>query len=194
MVKDSLVPTTKIRGRPRGFDAGDGQRIAQTAFAREGYDHVSVADLCAALNIKPPSFYAAYGSKRALFDKVLAAYSDRTAAAYEAACAAATTPLDLRQRVLRTAITFYTENDGVGCMVIANLLNSGDRDLHAHLRSIMQERQVIMSRHLARLGLSPEDVQTEMATISVAMMGLSAAARLGMEAATLLHAIERLQS
>ena len=43
-------------------------------FAREGYDATSVADLCALLNLRPPSLYAAWGSKLGLFRAALDAY------------------------------------------------------------------------------------------------------------------------
>ncbi|HFL4097314.1 TPA: TetR/AcrR family transcriptional regulator [Escherichia coli] len=43
-----------------------------TMFWSRGYEPTSVADLCAAIGIRPPSLYAAFGSKAALF--VAAAY------------------------------------------------------------------------------------------------------------------------
>jgi TetR/AcrR family transcriptional repressor for divergent bdcA len=70
--------TTNIsrpRGRPRRFDPEQGVAIAQGLFQARGYDAVSVADITEALGINPPSFYAAFGSKAALFARTLCRYT-----------------------------------------------------------------------------------------------------------------------
>lgn len=63
------------RGRPRRFDPEAALVTAQRLFHARGYDAVSVADLTAALGINPPSFYAAFGSKAALYARTLGQYS-----------------------------------------------------------------------------------------------------------------------
>lgn len=181
------------RGRPRAFDVDAGRHLAARRFARDGYDGVAVADLCADLGINPPSFYAAYGSKEALFRAVLADYSAHSAPAYTAALDAATSPGDLRRRVLQTAVGLYTRDGGVGCMVLANLMQRGGCDpLAAHLRSVMASRKASMRARLEDLGLSPPEAEAETRTIAVAMMGLSAAARGGMNRTALGQVVDGL--
>src|SRR5690606_32179930 len=73
-----VMKTTKSlrpRGRPRQFDPDDAVATAQRLFHERGYDAVSVADLTAALGIRPPSFYAAFGSKAGLYERVLERYN-----------------------------------------------------------------------------------------------------------------------
>lgn len=52
-----------------------GVQKAQLLFHQRGYDGVSVADLTQALDINPPSLYAAYGSKVGLFERALRRYA-----------------------------------------------------------------------------------------------------------------------
>ena len=68
-------PPRRPRGRPRKFDPDQAVATAQALFLARGYDGVGVADLTEALGINPPSFYAAFGSKAALFARVLEHYS-----------------------------------------------------------------------------------------------------------------------
>lgn len=68
--------TPRPRGRPRGFDPEQAVAIAQRLFHSRGYDAVSVADITEALGINPPSFYAAFGSKAALYARTLCRYTD----------------------------------------------------------------------------------------------------------------------
>src|SRR5690606_1308850 len=50
--------------------------VAQRLFHTRGYDAVSVADVTEAIGINPPSFYAAFGSKAGLYERVLKRYAD----------------------------------------------------------------------------------------------------------------------
>lgn len=61
--------------RPRReFNREEGVAKAQALFHRHGFDGVGVAALTEALNINPPSLYAAYGSKLGLFERTLQRY------------------------------------------------------------------------------------------------------------------------
>jgi len=71
------MATNKVRGRgrPRRFDPEQGVAAAQQLFHARGYDAVTVSDITDALGINPPSFYAAFGSKAALYGRVLDRWS-----------------------------------------------------------------------------------------------------------------------
>lgn len=62
------------RTRRPAFDRAAGIEIAQILFHQRGYDAVGISELTKALNINPPSLYAAYGSKAGLFGRCLARY------------------------------------------------------------------------------------------------------------------------
>lgn len=61
-------------GRPREFEIDDAIEKATALFWRNGYDGTSLSDLTNAIGISPPSFYFAFGSKEALFRKVIERY------------------------------------------------------------------------------------------------------------------------
>lgn len=63
-----------VRTRRPAFDREAGIKIAQALFHQRGYDAVGILELTKALNINPPSLYAAYGSKAGLFGRCLARY------------------------------------------------------------------------------------------------------------------------
>jgi AcrR family transcriptional regulator len=62
------------KGRPRGFDRDQALATAMEMFWRQGFAATSVADLCAALGIAPPSLYAAFGSKEELYEACISHY------------------------------------------------------------------------------------------------------------------------
>jgi TetR/AcrR family transcriptional repressor of nem operon len=64
-------------GRPRGFDEGAAVARAEGLFAAHGYDGTSVDDLVRGLGIHRGSLYSAFGSKRALYLRVLRNHVDR---------------------------------------------------------------------------------------------------------------------
>ncbi|WP_339487168.1 TetR/AcrR family transcriptional regulator [Pseudomonas sp. EL_65y_Pfl2_R95] len=67
------------RQRRPAFDREQGVAIAQALFHQHGFDAVSLSDLTEAMSIKPPSFYAAYGSKAALFERAMHRYAAENA-------------------------------------------------------------------------------------------------------------------
>jgi TetR/AcrR family transcriptional repressor of nem operon len=58
-------------GRPRGFDEDTAVAGAALLFARHGFDGTSVDDLVRGLGIHRGSLYSTFGSKRALYLRVL---------------------------------------------------------------------------------------------------------------------------
>lgn len=56
-------------------------------FHRKGYDGVGVAEIGDALGIRPPSFYAAFGSKAGLLRRTLVLYAASEANVFATALA-----------------------------------------------------------------------------------------------------------
>ncbi|HKD21691.1 MAG TPA: TetR/AcrR family transcriptional regulator [Rhizomicrobium sp.] len=64
-------------GRPRNFSTEAALDRAMTVFWQKGYEGASLADLTEAMEINPPSLYAAFGNKEGLFRAVLERYDAR---------------------------------------------------------------------------------------------------------------------
>lgn len=65
------------KGRPRAFDRDQALHRALEVFWRRGYEPASVAELCQAMGINPPSLYATFGNKSSLFLEAVR-YYERT--------------------------------------------------------------------------------------------------------------------
>ena len=174
----TTIKKSQGRGRPRGFDPEQAIATAQVLFQEKGYDGVGVADIGKALGITPPSFYNAFGSKAALFDKVLDRYAGSFGRFVPDALEGGGGVAEAIERVLRDAARLYALRDGIaGCLVIDGARSSGDPEAVALTRRKMEESQALIA---ARIAAEAPDRADRLASIVVtALKGLSAAARDG---------------
>src|SRR3954454_13533281 len=127
------IKMLRSRGRPRSFDLDQAVDAAIKLFHARGYDAVGVAELGEALGIKPPSFYAAFGSKAGLLARALERYGDSEANIFARAHAEGGRVADVMDRTLARAARRYPERDGVaGCPVLDGTRNSADPEARAH--------------------------------------------------------------
>lgn len=66
-------------GRPLEFDPDTALDDAMSLFWSKGYEHTSMQDLLAAMNLSKSSLYQAFGGKQQLFRLCLARYADQFA-------------------------------------------------------------------------------------------------------------------
>ena len=111
--------------RPREYDEGEVLDRATDVFWRLGYDGASMAELTRAMRLASPSIYAAFGSKRGLFDAVLGRYAKRRAA-YVAWLLSGTTAREVAERMLLGAVEWLTDpNEPLGCLSIQSGMSAG---------------------------------------------------------------------
>lgn len=72
--KRASTKDTPARGRPREFDRDAALNAALEVFWRKGYMQTTLGDLCAAMGIRPPSFYCAFGTREDIFLEIVAHY------------------------------------------------------------------------------------------------------------------------
>ena len=83
--KTETEPTR--RGRPRAYDAEAALKQATEAFWKTGYSGTSLDSIATATGMNPPSLYAAFGNKHALYLEALARYWELSLAATREALA-----------------------------------------------------------------------------------------------------------
>lgn len=69
------MATKRPVGRPKQFARADALRAALHVFWAKGYASASLKDLTAAMGISPPSLYATFGDKHALYLEAIALYT-----------------------------------------------------------------------------------------------------------------------
>lgn len=137
--------------RPRAFDEGEVLDKAMEVFWRLGYEGAAMSDLTEAMGLNSPSIYAAFGSKRGLFDAVLARYQARRAA-YGETIAQAPTGRAAVERMLFGAVDWLTcPEEPLGCLLIQSGLATGrgNADVpqalaaqRGHIEKLLRERLV----------------------------------------------------
>lgn len=172
---------TKIsvkRGRPRAFDRDDALAKAQVLFHAKGYDALSVADLTQALGINPPSFYAAFGSKLAIYEEALRRYEKTEGLDVDTALAPGTPLPDGVGKLLQYAADAYACGGPCGCMVIEGARGTSDPEAGEKARARMEASRAYIRDKVVALDAKNADLAADYVMMSFA--GLSASARNGM--------------
>ncbi|KTE16772.1 TetR/AcrR family transcriptional regulator [Sphingopyxis sp. H115] len=175
---------SRTRGRPRRFDPEAAVATAQRLFHARGYDAVSVADVTDALGINPPSFYAAFGSKVGLYQRVLDHWTDTEAIPLADILRADVPVATALAAMLEDAARRYASDPAAGgCLVLegTRCTDDGAREaaLTLNLGAESFIRDYIAARH-------PEAAEEAADFVSTTMSGLSAKARAGYDLPRLL--------
>ena len=182
-----------IRGRPRGFDRDAALQRAMEVFWAKGYDGAALSDLTAAMGINPPSLYAAFGSKEALFREAVDLYGAIEGTEIWAAIDEAPTAREaIRQFLTATANVFTRPGKPPGCLVVLSALHPNDTNENVYrvLREKRADNVATLRDRLKRAvreGELPKGVDTlAVATFYVTVQqGMSIQARDGATRETL---------
>jgi AcrR family transcriptional regulator len=191
--------TPAPRGRPRSFDRQKALCAALRVFRDRGYEGTSMADLQKAMGgLSPPSIYAAFGSKEALFKEAVELYRDKTCAASARAFAEAPTTKAAIEVILRAAVASTTETgEPRGCLLIQGAIacSTANRDVQQYLHDLRLEAHRSITTRL-RAGVAAGDVpaSTDVAALSsfytTFVHGLAIQARDGASRASMLAAVD----
>lgn len=129
-------------GRPRRFDRDEAVRQAMYLFWQYGYESTSLALLKAHLGngITAPSFYAAFGSKEALFEEVVACYSSTYGQVNDCLWDDSLNPREAIELALRRSAKMQTEQGHPSGCLIALSVNTCSPG-HEHIRQILEARR-----------------------------------------------------
>lgn len=122
-------------------------------FIARGYDGVSLEDLQRVMGrITPPSFYAAFGSKDALFREVVALYR-QTMGQNVMRHLEASPVRDGVEGMMRAAVDLFLMNEmAPGCLIVLGAVNSTrtSKDAHAILSEARAEGDDMLRKRLLR--------------------------------------------
>ncbi len=157
-------------GRPCSFDRTEALHKALLEFWRHGYEGASIASLTAAMGIRPPSLYAAFGDKRALFAECVQLYQDTHGAFAEKALTEEPTAHRAIRRMLRELAADYTAPEHPpGCLIISATAahGPGSDGVAEDLRTIREATKVVVAERISRdvrAGLLPADTEVDALT------------------------------
>jgi TetR/AcrR family transcriptional repressor for divergent bdcA len=153
-------------------------------FHAAGYDQVGLSALTDALGIKPPSFYAAFGSKAAFFERILERYASTEIALTEVLRQDRPPAEALTDLLERAARTYARDPERPGCLVLEAARGSRESESATMARRIAERRRAQLRAFISATHPKAAGVVTDF--ISTVMSGLSASAREGMKEARLL--------
>jgi AcrR family transcriptional regulator len=133
-----------MAGRPRSFDTEAAVEAAMQVFWHKGYEGTSLSDLTAAMGINPPSLYAAFGSKEALFRRTMDRYENGPGG-YTPKALHALTARDVAEQLLAGAVALHgTTRNPKGCLGVQGALACGDTA--SAVQADLSGRRVIVER------------------------------------------------
>ncbi|APA69472.1 TetR/AcrR family transcriptional regulator [Janthinobacterium sp. 1_2014MBL_MicDiv] len=177
-------------GRPRTFDRQQAIEQAMFLFWQQGYESTSLNQLKAGLGggISAPSFYAAFGSKEALFREAAQCYLDTYARVTECLWDDGLAPRQAVELALRQSASMQSEpGHPPGCMVALGCMSAPTAEHAAVAAPLTQSRARTragfvrcVGRAIARGELPAEmDAASFAAVFDAFLSGLSIQARDG---------------
>ena len=149
-------------GRPRAFDPDQALDRALQVFWRKGYEGTSIDDLTAAMRINPPSLYAAFGNKEALFRRALDRYEALHEASWREALDAQTGYEAIERLLMRSAASLGDKRNPPGCLMVQAALCGGE-ECEPVMKELAARRDASLAlirerlRRAKREGDLPED-------------------------------------
>ncbi|HEJ3621332.1 TetR/AcrR family transcriptional regulator [Pseudomonas aeruginosa] len=132
-----------VLGRPRTFDRDKAIQQAMHLFWQHGYESTSLNMLKASIGngISAPSFYAAFGSKKALFQECVELYLSTHARGMEILWEADLAPRDAIETALRNSAKMQCEQGHPkGCMVGLSIMTAPSEESAAVTEPLMRSR------------------------------------------------------
>ncbi|RMS83085.1 TetR/AcrR family transcriptional regulator [Pseudomonas savastanoi] len=190
-------------GRPRTFDRDVAINQALHLFWEHGYDATSLSQLKANIGggITAPSFYAAFGSKQALFNEVMERYLNTHGRVTDSLFDNTLPPKEAIELTLRRSAKMQCEPDHPkGCLVALGLMSACTEESKAisaplaKARSLNRAGIVACIHRAVAAGELPATVipETLAAAFDSFLLGLSTLARDGVPYATLDAAVTQM--
>lgn len=110
-------------GRPRTFDREEALKKAMLVFWEKGFEGTTMADVIAAIGMKAPSVYAAFGNKDALFREVVELYKDKVEQGPLKVLNETAQILNALERSLNESVEMVSGPEASSCLIMAGAIN-----------------------------------------------------------------------
>lgn len=195
----------RAKGRPRCFEREHALVQALQVFWKRGYEPASIAELCKAMQIKPPSLYATFGNKAKLFLEAVQ-YYEKTY--WDAPARAFMAEPDLRSGIdtffRKSARILVSPDSPCGCMVVLAAINISEEaeEVIAAIRELRQETKQMFANRLKKAVQDGQlaadtDIPALAGALNTMLEGLSIQARDGLSPSELeriaAHAVRMVQ-
>lgn len=141
-------------GRPRAFDRDNAVNKAMNLFWEKGFESTSLADLRKTLgNMSSASFYAAFGSKQALYKECLDRYVQSCGSVSAVLDNEELSPREAMQAMLYDTISMQTSPQSPsGCMAVLSGLNCLDenKEVEAVTQQVRKDTRDAIKRCVTR--------------------------------------------
>lgn len=192
-------------GRPRTFDRDKAIEQAMNIFWQSGYESTSLSQLKAGIanGITAPSFYAAFGSKEALFKECVQRYLSTYARVTQSLWDEDLAPRHAIERTLRDSAKMQCEaGHPKGCMVALGVMSAPSEANAAVAEPLMRSRSRTRAGLLAcvQRGIDSNELRSDTNPRALAsvfdafLLGLSTMARDGVPHADMDAAITQVMS
>jgi AcrR family transcriptional regulator len=195
-----VTASPKQRGRPRGFDRDEALASAIRLFWTRGYEATSISDLTQAMDITPPSLYAAFGDKKRLFLEAVERYEQETGCfARRALTSEPTAELAIRRLLLDAAKSFTDPKNPKGCLIALGATNCAIESTDVS-EALSERRRTAEKAVRARIAAGQKageladdaDVDALTGIVTATRYGLAIMARDGVPRARLIRIVEQL--
>ncbi|RYH00891.1 TetR/AcrR family transcriptional regulator [Salipiger sp. IMCC34102] len=175
-------------GRPRGFDRDAALDAAMHLFWEHGFEPTTLNMLKEAMGgISPTSFYAAFGSKEALFREVVERYRVTHGSVTDILRDESLPPREVVETCLRRSVAMQTDaSHPIGCLVTQAATNCGPENqfaaevLSAERRANFDAIFKQVERDIASGHMPPDtDAHANATLFSTFMVGIATSARDG---------------
>jgi AcrR family transcriptional regulator len=185
------------RGRPRDFDKAKALDTALKLFWQHGYEGTSVAMLAAAMGVKMPSLYAAFGNKERLFLACIERYGELAGDMYHDSFGKRTAR-EVARSILLGEVDLVTRCDMPnGCLMVQGALATSPqseaiRKLMADMRAMAEGWMAERFRRAVDEGDLPPDTDPKALACYLMTLnsGLAVQAKSGVPKQQLLAAVD----
>lgn len=145
-------------GRPRTFDRDEALKKAMLVFWEKGYEGTTMADLIAAIGMKAPSVYAAFGNKDALFREVVEFYKNKVEQGPLRVLNETTPILNALESSLKENVAMFTGPEATSCLIMGGAINCAPEH-YEHVEHLRNLRSLYKEALKARFDRAIEDGQ-----------------------------------